>query len=314
MVAAYTCWLLFAHGAQSTPAIGSGLSRPQLVSWRGGAAGFPGTVRQRPGLLERVADADLGMPVHAAPESVRERFVERVYRTLSVQLLGTMLLCWFALTCHPSVLVDILRQRGATLAALVAPALVTTVMFHSPHARKTWPWNYALLALFTASEALVLSLVMLLVPREIVMRAGLTTAAVVGWLSLYARSTKRDLTRTGPTVLRGLLALIVLEVAQLLFFRRTPLLHSLYSAGGALAFAAMLVINTQRIVGGSSQHATIAPDEHILASVLLYSDIAALFVQLLSLMANSGDERRRDDGGGWQRSDRGGGRSGFAVF
>lgn len=290
-------------------AVSSTAAKPQLGSWRGGAAGA--LARQRPGLIERVSYE--GVPVHAAPESVREQFVERVYATLSVQLLATMILCWFAMTYHPRFLLDILRSRGATLAAVLSPMLVSTMIMNSPIARKTWPWAYVFLSLFTAAESLVLALFMLFVPREIVMRAGLTTAAVVGWLSLYARTTKRNLTRTGPTIMKGLLALVVLELFQFFFFRHSPFVHSLYSAGGALAFAAMLVVNTQQIVGGSSQHATISPDEHVLASVLLYADIIALFMHLTDMMV-SNERRRRDenDGGGWRGPDRSS--AGFIEF
>ncbi|KAG8461334.1 hypothetical protein KFE25_010521 [Diacronema lutheri] len=275
---------------------GAPLRRPRLSAWRGGAAGGLSEHRRRPGLVgaERAYD---GIPIHAAPERVREQFVERVYGTLSMQLLATMALCWYALTHQPRALVNILRSSGLTLAAIVSPMLVTTAISSSPGARKSPFWAYAFLALFTASEALVLSLVMLFVPREVVLRAGVTTAAVVGWLSLYARATRRNFTRTGPTIVRGLCALVVLELLQITFFRRSPLLHSLYSAGGALACAALLVVNTQQIVGGTSQHATIAPDEHVLASILLYTDIVALFIRLMELMGGgaSGGWRSRDE-------------------
>jgi hypothetical protein len=254
-----------------------------------------------PGLEQRIS---YNVPVHAETLDVRERFVERVYRTLSAQLLGTMLLCWYTITFHPRFLLRIMRERGAMLAVIFAPVLVATGIANAPKARKTAPWSYLLLGAFTGTESLVLSIFMLFVPREIVLRAGLTTAAVVGWLSLYARTTRRNYTRSGQTITRGLLALLVLELAQLLFFRRSPLSHSLFSAVSALAFCAMLVINTQQIVGGSSQHATIAADEHVLASVLLYSDIISLFMNLMNAMNGGGNRQRTREDGGWGGSSR----------
>jgi FtsH-binding integral membrane protein len=254
------------------------------------------------------------VPISAAPPDVRELFVQRVYATLSVQLLGTMLLCWYALTYHPRQLVAILSDQVLRLVALFAPMLIVSIMSASHSARKTPPWNYALLSLFTASEALIVSLCALFVPREIVLRAGLTTAAVVGWLSLYARTTRRSFSRKAPMIASGMIFFFLLELLQLFFFRTTPLTESLYSAVGALCCAAFLVIHTQMIVGGKSQHSTLAPDEHVLASVLLYMDIIGMFIRLMNIMSGegSGRRRRRDDsdgnsnsGGsaGWERAE-----------
>lgn len=238
------------------------------------------------------------VPVHEAPLEVRDAFVERVYRTLSLQLGATMLLCWYLITYHPGLLVNIMRDRTKSLLALFSPMVAAMIVTNAPTARKTWPTDHLLLALFTACEGLVLSLVTLFVPREIIWRAGLTTAAVVGWLSLYARTTRRDFTRRGSMLLNGLLALTVLQLLQLVFFRGSPMSHSLFSAVGALAFAGMLVVNTQQIVGGKSTHAQIAPDEHVLASILLYTDIVALFMHLVSIMSDGGGGGRQRERGG----------------
>ena len=289
--------LALCAGVSSSSARAHG--KPALLSWRGGAGLRP--PGQRPGAPAFEQRVTYGIPVSAEKLDVRERFVERVYRTLSVQLLGTMLLCWYTLTYHPRFLLSILRERAAMLAVIFAPMVAATAIANAPRARKTAPWSYLLLGAFTGAESLVLSVFMLFVPREIVLRAGLTTAAVVGWLSLYARTTRRNYTRAGPTITRGLLALLVLELAQLFFFRRSPLAHSLYSAASALALCALLVVNTQQIVGGSSEHATIAADEHVLASVLLYSDIISLFMHLVNAM-NGGGGRQRNNSEGGDRS------------
>ncbi|KAJ1623827.1 hypothetical protein T492DRAFT_1052114 [Pavlovales sp. CCMP2436] len=224
-----------------------GLGKPRIAGWRGGArgelhGGRPG------GSVERRSSASQA-PVHAAPEALRDLFVERVYRTLSVQIVATMLACWYMLTQQPGLLAGILRERAATLTVIFSPMLVAMTISSMPRLRKDPPWAYSLLALFTLCESLVLSLVMLYIPPPLML------------------------------IFRG------------------PRWHSLYSAGGALAFAAMLVVRTQQIVGGSTgsdQHASISADEHVMASMLLYTDVVGLFINLLVAMDRNQGRRRSE--------------------
>lgn len=218
-----------------------------------------------------------------ASQSAREAFVEKVFATLTIQLASTIMLCWALITRGEVVLVHILRSRGLAIGTMFAPAAVAMLMNAFPEARRKWPTDVLFLGLFTLSMSLVVALCISFVPLDIVMRAGLVTAAVTGWLTLYARTTSRDFTRQGGLLARAF-AFIAIAHLIMFFVRPSEVVHVGFSLVATAVLAGSLVVDTQRIVGGRSSHGDIRVDEHVLACVNLYTDIVGIFLRLLHVM------------------------------
>ena len=149
-------------------------------------------------------------------------------------------------------------------------------------ARKV-PVNYILLGLFTLAMSYMVSCTTIQYDPQTILIAALLTMAIVVALTIYACTTKTDLTVCG-----GLLFAFgaVLFVASILaFFIRSKILNIVISAFSVLLFSIYLVYDTQLILGNHSLKLEI--DDYIFAALNLYLDIVMIFLEILKLLGNS---------------------------
>ena len=109
----------------------------------------------------------------------------------------------------------------------------------------------------------------------------LTAASFVG-MSIYALTTKKDLTIYGSLISGASVCMIT--ISFILIFTSTPWLRMLYSFLGIFAALLFIAVDTQMII--QNRKHGIGIDDYIRASVMLYLDFIQLFLHLLSLLGS----------------------------
>jgi len=85
-------------------------------------------------------------------------------------------------------------------------------VFCYPKVARQVPTNYILLSLFTVTEAYMVSFICMLSDHETVLMAAIMTAAMTLALTLYACTTKTDITYYGGALFIGSCALFLLLI------------------------------------------------------------------------------------------------------
>lgn len=242
----------------------------------------------------RQYDAELGgmspgvaPQVHLAVESVRRGFVRKVYSIVSVQLLATALLAAPIATAS-----DVwLEEHAVLLLASTFSFLILAIsMTCCSHLLRQHPTNLIILAGFTLLESVSVGFVCAMYEVESVLWVLAATACIVGALTLFACTTKVDMTSMGGYLRSTSLALFFLGLAGL--FLRIPLLQAAYAMGGAILFSGYIVYDTQLVVGGKHQSKRLSIDDYVVAALSIYMDIVRLFMFLLRLLGERRNERR----------------------
>lgn len=235
--------------------------------------------------------------VALAEPVTRNGFIRKVYGILLCQLLATTLIGGLVvrngrqlLHSNPSAVMT------AVMASCILSLLLVGVFSCCPDVMRKTPGNYALLALLTVAESVMVGFACLqYTVSSVLLCLGLTAVVVLG-LTIYALQTKNDLTTGGPYLFCCLLVLcgtgFILMVVSSLGLTHNPAfgaIQILYAGAGALVFSLFIVYDTQLIVGGQHQH-EFNIDDYAMAAICMYLDILQLFLSLLRLIG------RQDDG------------------
>lgn len=217
------------------------------------------------------------------PSEVRNGFIRKVYGILSTQLLLT------ATVATPLVMNATLKQwvhtNGAPLviaATVVNIALLCAMTVCCESSMRTFPTNYVLLFLFTASEGFIVGVICSTYTGSSVLLAVVATGFVVGGLTLFAATTKSDFTGMGAYLFAALLVLLIFGLFCMLF--SSPIMHKIYCCFGILLFSFYLIYDTQMIMGKGELR--LGVDDYVFAALQLYLDIIQLFLYILELVGD----------------------------
>lgn len=211
--------------------------------------------------------------------SIRLGFIRKVYGILSLQLLLSTLMCWLSIYSI-SFLRFQLENGWLIILSFIVTAILPCLGLCFSELFRTVPTNYIFLFTFTFFESYIVSFICGITnPRLVLMAAAMTFAMVFG-LTLYAMTTKRDITLQGGFIL--ILGLSVLLLAIFALFTSNPIVHILISSLWVLIFGIYLVYDTQLILGNGELKLSV--DDYIWASFMLYLDIINLFLNLLQIL------------------------------
>ena len=116
-------------------------------------------------------------------------------------------------------------------------------------------------------------------------RVFFITSSVFGGMSLYAYTTKKDLSSWGSFLFMGLLGIIIASVVNI--FLKSAGLDFAVSVIGVLVFTGLTAYNTQRI---KQTYYQLSGDSLAKASIMgalsLYMDFINLFIIMLRLFGN----------------------------
>lgn len=217
---------------------------------------------------------------------LRRGFVRKVYGILSAQLALTAAIAGPLVFSRAAQLWLMANLWVVGLAA--ATTLITMlVMVCIPSTARSYPGNYIMLFLFTASEGLLVGVTASAYTVPSVIMALVMTVLIVAGLTVYACTTKDDFTGAGPYLFAFLWGMIVFGI--ILIFFPSPFAQKLYAGMGAILFCMYIVYDTQLIMGGKNHRYKFGLDDYVFAALNIYLDIIQLFLYLLKLFG----ERRR---------------------
>ena len=183
-------------------------------------------------------------------QGMRMGFIRKVYMILAVQLMATVMVCGYAMK-HPNYENLMRHHPGFVVCVLVANIATICCLMCIPAMARTVPWNYAGLAIFTLTEAVLVSFTVVKYNPKIVMMAALMTMMVTIGLTVYAWTTKEDFTICGGMLFIVAFALLGVGIATL--FWRNKFLHMVYSFCTVVLYGIYLIYDTQLLVGGRSR-------------------------------------------------------------
>ncbi|MGU3492683.1 Bax inhibitor-1/YccA family protein [Xanthobacteraceae bacterium A53D] len=148
-----------------------------------------------------------------------------------------------------------------------------------PAAQTTF-WLYAGLV------GVSLSTIFLIYTHESVVRVFFMTAATFGALSLWAYTTKRDLSGMGTFLFMGLVGIIIASLVNI--FIGSSMIQWIVSVVGVVVFAGLTAYDTQRIkeMYFAGDDDVVAGKKAIMGALALYLDFINLFMMLLQLFGN----------------------------
>ncbi len=220
----------------------------------------------------------------------------RVYNYMTSALLLTGLVAYFAGTT-PEIYQLFLAQNAdgmitglSGLGWLVALAPIGMVLVMgvrmntvSYSTLKTMFWGYSILM------GLSLFSIFLVYTGASIARVFFITAGTFGLLSLYGYSTKRDLTSWGTFLSVGILAVFLVSLANVIFFKSSGL-DLLLSYVGVFLAIGLTAYDTQKVKelyyhSGSGE---MVQKASLMGALSLYFDFIYLFINLLRIL---GDRR-----------------------
>jgi len=231
---------------------------------------------------------------------VRHGFIKKVFGILGAQLAITTLLGGAVMRMGESA---VRASPDAVLFVLFASLAITIVLpfvfTFWPGSMRSYPANYIMLGLFTLAESVMVGFVCRQYTEESVLLVlGITCLAVVG-LTAFAFQTRYDFTSFGPYLCCACLVLLGFSLSLLVVSMcglRGPafeVAHICYSALVALLFSMYIVYDTQMIMVGKHTH-QMSVDDYAMAAITLYLDIIQLFLQLLKLLGEPKEKKKKD--------------------
>ena len=161
------------------------------------------------------------------------------------------------------------------------------VFFISARIMKISPRTAVLsFAAYAVLNGITLSIIFLAYTSASIASTFFITAGTFAVMSLYAVTTKRDLSGIGNYLFMGLLGLIIASVAN--YFLKSPVLYWVVSYAGVLIFCGLTAYDTQHILRMSREYSgSIAEEDYVRFSILgalkLYLDFINMFIFFLRI-------------------------------
>ena len=220
--------------------------------------------------------------------TARTGFVKKVYGILSVQLTATFLLCYMAMN-SVRLQTFLVNSMGIFFFAVATTLIIPIVLACNRQLARQVPTNYILLGLFTFAESYLVSFSCIFYDPKIVSMAALLTMGITFSLTLYAMTTKTDLTYMGGLLFMVATGLFFAGLARL--FIHSDILEILIALGGAILYGIYLIYDTQLIMGG--KRGALEIDDYIFGALMIYLDVVVLFLKILKLLNKLSEDDKK---------------------
>lgn len=215
-------------------------------------------------------------------DSIRRKFIQKVYLILTAQIIATMGLVWALISWD--IFYEFIQEHPVALYVALVIILVLAIFMSLCNAyRRISPYNYICLILFTLAQTFLVAVICCRFDTKVILMAGGLTALISISLSLYAMQTKCDYTAIGGVLLISIIVLMVLGL--LLLFFRTHVMMLIYCSLGVFLYSIFIIYNTQLMMGGKHAY-EISPEDYVFAALNLYIDIVQIFLFLLHLLGS----------------------------
>jgi protein lifeguard len=210
---------------------------------------------------------------------IRHNFVSKVFSIVGVQLFVTAGIAALFRTA----LTDV--SPGIVWLAFLSQIGFLLTMMCFPSTLHKFPLNYALLAAYTLLQGFMTGCLCARYDQSLVITAICLTAVIVISIAALATQTKYDMTGKGGYLFAAGLGLIF-AVLLLSCFPSIKINQRLIAAAFLLLFSVYLVYDIQLITGGDHRKFQFTVDQYILAALVLYMDIIAIFQTALQLLGS----------------------------
>lgn len=217
---------------------------------------------------------------------VRHRTIIRnVYMWMTAGLALTAATSWWTFTTQA--VLDFLFDGGRfTFFAIVIAEFILVLSISRRIMTMSVPAAVGSFALYSFLNGLTISGVLLHYTESTIFQAFFSAAGMFAVMSLWAFTTRRDLSSWGHYLFMGLIGLIIAGLVGM--FIGGELYHLLYSAAGVILFTGLTAYDTQMIKRMSDQAGTSVGEQDfirlsILGALKLYLDFINMFLFLLRL-------------------------------
>ena len=141
-------------------------------------------------------------------------------------------------------------------------------------------------AVYSVCTGAMLSAVVAIYAKAIIARAFLTTALMFGGMSIYAMTTKKDLSRMGNILVMALIGMVLASLVNL--FLQSEAVYYALSYVGVAMFCGLTAWDTQKIIRLNDEYGyEIDEDTFVKLSIIcalqLYLDFINIFLYLLRI-------------------------------
>ena len=227
--------------------------------------------------------------VAASQETVLvNAFMRRVYNWMAGGLALSAVLAWMVMSM-PAVRGLFITETGPTIlfwGALIGE-LVAVFAFRALLKKVSVGAAAAMFIVYAALTGLTLGVVLLVYTGAAIANAFLTTAGTFVVTSIWASTTKKDLSAWGSFLMMGLIGIIIAMVVN--FFLASAMMDWIISIIGVIVFTGLTAYDTQKLRGMVLEAAneTTVSKMAIYGALKLYLDFINLFLLMLRFMGGS---------------------------
>lgn len=216
-------------------------------------------------------------------------FMRRVYNWMAGGLALSALVAWYMTSSLTALSLFINLRTGAPTIwfwAAIIGEFGLVLAISAGIKRLKVGTAASLFVIYAALNGVTLNLVLLAYTGASVMKAFLITAGTFAITSVWASTTKKDLTAWGSFLFMGLIGIVIASLVNLFF--RSPVMDYVISIIGVGVFVGLTAYDTQRLrvmVLEAANEVTISKMA-IFGALQLYLDFINLFLMLLRLFGN----------------------------
>jgi uncharacterized protein len=209
--------------------------------------------------------------------------IKNVYMWMTAGLALTGVVS-FGISSNQSLLMAIVSNKILFFGAIIGE--LALVIYLSARIQKMSATAATLaFALYAFLNGVTLSVIFLAYTGATISLAFFTTAATFGAMSLYAMTTKRDLSGMGHYLMMGVMGIIVVSIINI--FLKSPVVYYMISYIGVLVFMGLTAYDTQKILSWSRNSGSVSEEQYIKFSIMgalkLYLDFINIFLFMLRI-------------------------------
>ncbi|MBQ6124718.1 MAG: Bax inhibitor-1/YccA family protein [Spirochaetales bacterium] len=219
----------------------------------------------------------------STPQARSNALLKNVYLWMTAGLLLTTVVAYAIGTNQQ--LLSRLYSTGAIYILMIAQ-LVIVFMLSMRIQKMSSMSAIAWFAVYSICTGAMLSAVIAVYAKAVIARAFLTTALMFAFMSVYAMTTKRDLSRMGNILVMAIIGMLVASLVNL--FLRSEAIYYALSYVGVAVFCGLTAWDTQKIMRLNDEYGYGIDEEtfvklSIICALQLYLDFINIFLYLLRI-------------------------------
>lgn len=219
----------------------------------------------------------------STPQARSNALLKNVYLWMTAGLLLTTVVA-YAIGSNQQLL-SRLYSTGA-IYILIISQLVIVFMLSMRIQKMSSMSAIAWFAVYSICTGAMLSAVIAVYAKAVIARAFLTTALMFAFMSVYAMTTKRDLSRMGNILVMAIIGMLVASLVNL--FLRSEAIYYAMSYVGVAVFCGLTAWDTQKIMRLNDEYGYGIDEEtfvklSIICALQLYLDFINIFLYLLRI-------------------------------